>query len=71
MIKYFNLADIIIRINDPLGIPLSNSEKDFFIESDMYDYDFEFVECESLQELLNEGILIYEGLFFHIYDYKG
>ncbi len=71
MIKYFNLADIIIRINDPLGIPLSNSEKDFFIESDMYDYDFEFVECESLQELLNEGILIYEGLFFHVYDYKG
>lgn len=71
MIKYFNLADIVIRIKDPLDIPLSDAEGDFLIQGDRYDYDFEFIECESFEDIINQGILIYEGEFFHIYNYKG
>ena len=47
MIRYFNLADIVIRIRDPLDIPLSDSEKDFLIQGDKYDYDFEFIDRKS------------------------
>lgn len=59
MIKYFKLADIIIRVKDPLNIPLSDAEKDFLIKGDKFDYDFEFIECESFEDIINQGTLIY------------
>ena len=71
MIKYFNLADIIIRIKEPIDIPLSEAEKNFLTDNNKYDYDFEFIEDENFKIALEEGTLIYEGAFFHIYNYKG
>ena len=71
MTKYFNLADIIIRIKEPIDIPLSEAEKNFLTDNNKYDYDFEFIEDENFKVAIEEGTLIYEGSFFHIYNYKG
>ena len=71
MIRYFNLADLIIRIKCPPNLKLSCSEKDFLTSDTHYDYDFEFIENHNFKVAIEEGTLIYEGQLFNIFDYEG
>lgn len=71
MIRYFEIADVIIRVKDEVDLPLDDKELLFLTNNCEYDYDFEFIEDDSFSKALDDAKCIYEGPFYHIFDYKG
>ncbi|MGN1032665.1 MAG: hypothetical protein ACI4PU_04325 [Intestinibacter sp.] len=71
MIRYFKLADVVVRVGCDIDLPLQENEERFLVDECDYDYDFEFIEDDRFREVFSEGKMIYEGPFYHIYDYKG
>lgn len=71
MIKYFKIANIIIKVKEEIDLCLNEKEQLFLTDDDSYDYDFEFIESDSFSKILDEAKCIYKGPFYHIFDYKG
>ena len=65
---YYRLADIVIRINCPFDYcPTYSYMKDFVIQSNLYDYDFDFVKIDDIHIFLNPDMREVSRLGKYIY----
>lgn len=70
MIRYFEIAGIIIKVIDEVNLPLDNKESLFLTNKTTYDYEFEFIESDNFTDALNKATCIYQGPFYHIFNYQ-